>query len=81
MFGYHSANSEYYWHQGKPHWNLGNEIVHSSMYKTLLGPIRQRYEAHPTEVTQLPFFFGHVPQLSWVYGNLDYSFNKYHRHI
>lgn len=23
---------------------------------------------------------GYVPQLSWVYGNLDYSFNKYHRH-
>jgi hypothetical protein len=28
----------------------------------------------------MPFFFGHIPQLSWVYGNLDYSFNKYHRH-
>lgn len=28
----------------------------------------------------MPFFLGHIPQLSWVYGNLDYSFNKYHRH-
>ena len=28
----------------------------------------------------MPFYFGHIPQLSWVYGNLDYSFNKYHRH-
>lgn len=28
----------------------------------------------------MPFFFGHIPQLSWVYGNLDYSFNKHHRH-
>ena len=29
----------------------------------------------------MPFFFGHIPQLSWVYGNLDYSFHKKHRHI
>lgn len=29
----------------------------------------------------MPMYFGYVPQLSWVYGNLDYSFNKYHRHI
>lgn len=29
----------------------------------------------------MPFYFGHIPQLSWVYGNLDYSFNKTHRHI
>ena len=28
----------------------------------------------------MPFYFGHIPQLSWIYGNLDYSFNKYHRH-
>jgi hypothetical protein len=28
----------------------------------------------------MPYFLGHVPQFSWVYGNLDYSFNKYHRH-
>jgi hypothetical protein len=28
----------------------------------------------------MPYFLGHVPQTSWVYGNLDYSFNKYHRH-
>jgi hypothetical protein len=28
----------------------------------------------------MPFYLGHVPQTSWVYGNLDYSFNKYHRH-
>jgi len=29
----------------------------------------------------MPTYFGHIPQLSWVYGNLDYSFNKYQRHI
>lgn len=28
----------------------------------------------------MPYYLGHIPQLSWVYGNLDYSFNKYHRH-
>ena len=80
MFGYHSANSEYFWHQGKPHYNWGNEIIHSNMYKKL-NPLRQRYDPSPTEYQQAPFFFGHIPQLSWVYGNLDYSFNKYHRHI
>ena len=50
MFGYHSAQPEYYWHQGKPHWNLGNDIVHSNFYKSL-NPLRQRYEAHPTDYT------------------------------
>lgn len=80
MFGYHSSQPEYYWHQGKPHWDFGNKVVHSDLYKSL-NPLRQRYEAHPTDYTQAAFFFGHIPQLSWVYGNLDYSFNKYHRHI
>jgi len=28
----------------------------------------------------MPFFLGVVPQFYWVYGNLDYSFNKHHRH-
>lgn len=28
----------------------------------------------------MPFFLGMNPQISWVYGNLDYSFHKYHRH-
>lgn len=28
----------------------------------------------------MPYFLGHIPQLSWVYGNLDYSFNKHHRY-
>jgi len=77
---YQSANPEFYWHQGKPHWNLGNEIVHSNLYKKL-NPLRQQYEQSAAGYQQMPFFFGHIPQLSWVYGNLDYSFNKYHRHI
>ena len=57
---YHSANPEFYWQQGKPHWKLGNEIVHSDLYKKL-NPLRQRYEPHPTDYTQVPFFFGHIP--------------------
>ena len=40
MFGYHSAQPEYYWHQGKPHWNLGNDIVHSNFYYTFLGSLQ-----------------------------------------
>lgn len=45
-----------------------------------MNPLRQRYEYQHGEYQQMPFFFGHIPQLSWVYGNLDYSFAKYHRH-
>lgn len=29
----------------------------------------------------MPYFLGHVPQFNWIYGNLDYSFHKHHRHI
>lgn len=28
----------------------------------------------------MPFFLGLVPQIHWLYGNLDYSLNKTHRH-
>ena len=28
----------------------------------------------------MPWFLGVVPQFYWLYGNLDYSFKKYHRH-
>lgn len=28
----------------------------------------------------MPFYFGVVPEASWLYGNLDYSFNKHHKH-
>ena len=46
-----------------------------------MNPLRQNYDYQPNgELTQLPFYFGHIPQLSWLYGNLDYAFNKYHRH-
>ena len=76
---YSSALPEYYWHQGKPHYNWGNKFVHSDLYKKL-NPLRQNYDVVHGEYTQMPFYFGHIPQLSWVYGNLDYSFNKYHRH-
>jgi hypothetical protein len=49
------------------------------MYKKL-NPVRSRYEYTPGEMTQMPFYFSNVPESSWIYGNLDYSFNKYHRH-
>jgi hypothetical protein len=74
---YSSNMPEYYWQKG--HYNLGNKVIHSDLYKTL-NPIRARYEWSPNDYTQMPFFLGHVPQFNWVYGNLDYSFNKYHRH-
>jgi hypothetical protein len=74
---YSSNFPEYYWQKG--HYNLGNKIVHSDLYKSL-NPIRARYDYKPNDYSQMPFFLGHVPQTSWVYGNLDYSFNKYHRH-
>ena len=50
------------------------------MYKKFLNPIRQRFDYKPNEYSQMPFFLGLNPQVSWVYGNLDYSFHKYHRH-
>jgi len=28
----------------------------------------------------MPIFLGVVPQFFWLYGNLDYSFKKFHRH-
>lgn len=74
---YSSNVPEYYWQ--KRHYNIGNAIIHSDLYKTL-NPIRARYDFKPNEFQQMPYFLGHVPQFSWVYGNLDYSFNKYHRH-
>ena len=74
---YTAAAPEYF--SQKWHYNLGNKVIHSNLYKSI-NPIRQRYDFQPGEYTQMSFFFGHIPQLSWVYGNLDYSFNKYHRH-
>ena len=76
---YSSGPPEWYWHQGRPHWDWGNKFVHSDLYK-MLNPVRQRYEYAPGDFTQMPFYFGHIPAFSWIYGNLDYSLNKYHRH-
>jgi hypothetical protein len=74
---YSSNFPEYYWQKG--HYNLGNKVIHSDLYKKL-NPIRARYDYKPNDYSQMPFFLGHIPQFSWVYGNLDYSFHKYHRH-
>lgn len=78
QINFYSSNiPEYYWQKG--HYNLGNKIIHSDTYKTL-NPIRARYDYTPNDYSQMPYFLGHVPQFNWVYGNLDYSFNKYHKH-
>jgi hypothetical protein len=76
---YSSIFTEYYNQERKPHYNFGNKIVHSDLYKKF-NFIRARYDYTPNDYSQMPYYLGHIPQVSWVYGNLDYSFNKYHRH-
>ena len=68
---------EYYWQ--KTHYNWGNYVIHSDIYKKL-NPVRMKYEWGPGRETVMPFYFGVVPNFFWTYGNLDYSFHKYHRH-
>jgi hypothetical protein len=72
-----STSPEYYWQ--KPHYDLFNKLVHSNVYKTL-NPIRIKYDYEPGRLTQLPVFLGKVPEVSWLYGHLDYTYSKYHRH-
>jgi hypothetical protein len=67
---------EYYWQ--KPHYNLGNKIIHSDLYKKL-NPLRMTYDWQPHRETFMPWFLGVEPHAWWTYGNLDYSFKKYHR--
>ena len=74
---YSSITPEYYWQ--KSHYNLGNKIITSDLYKSM-NPIRARYDYCPGEFTQMAFYLGTVPQFSWVYGNLDYNMDKYHKH-
>jgi hypothetical protein len=73
---YSSIVPEYYWQ--KPHYNLGNKMITSDFYKSM-NPIRARYDYAPNEYTQMPFYLGMVPQFSWIYGNLDYTMDKYHK--
>lgn len=76
---YSAANLPEYYYQ-KPHYDLFNKIIHSSAYKKL-NPLRTRFDTQdPEMLTQMPTFLGKVPMNSWVYGHLDYSYNKYHRH-
>lgn len=74
---YSSNYPEYMWQ--KPHYNWGNKIIASDIYKKI-NPLRARYTYEPNDYSQMPFFMGVVPQSYWLYGNLDYSFNKHHRH-
>ena len=75
---FYSSNFPEYYYQ-KPHYDLGNSIIHSDVYKKL-NPIRARYDYKPNEYSQMPFYLGSIPQLNWLYGSLDYSFQKYHKH-
>ncbi|CAI2376796.1 unnamed protein product [Moneuplotes crassus] len=74
---YSNIHPEYY--KQKPHYDFANKIIHSSAYKKL-NPLRTYFDYQPERLSELPTFFGEIPQHSWLYGNLDYSFNKYHRH-
>ena len=74
---YSSTLPEYYWQ--KPHYNWGNAVIHSDIYKKI-NPIRARYDYNPNDYTQMPWYLGSVPQFNWLYGSLDYSFQKYHKH-
>lgn len=73
---YSSIAPEYYWQ--KPHYDLGNKIIHSDLYKAI-NPIRSRYDYSPNQYVQMPFYLGTVPQFWWLYGNLDYNMDKYHK--
>lgn len=74
---YGSINPEYYYQ--KPHYDFANKIIHSNFYKTV-NPLRTLYSYEPERLIQMPTYFSHYPQFSWLYGHLDYSFDKYHRH-
>jgi hypothetical protein len=74
---YGSIYPEYFYQ--KPHYDLANKLLHSSVYKKI-NPIRTYFDYQPGRLQQMPVFFSHVPQMSWLYGNLDYTYRKYHRH-
>ena len=75
---FYSSITPEYFHQ-KWHYNLGNQLVHNDLYKQL-NPIRTLNDSKPNEYTQTPYYLGLVPQATWVWGNLDYSYKKHHRH-
>ena len=74
---YSSVTPEYYWQ--KPHYNLGHKVITSDLYKKI-NPLRAKYDYNPNEYVQMPFYLGVVPQHWWLYGNLDYNMDKYHKH-
>lgn len=74
---YGSVTTEYLWQ--KPHYDLANKFLTSKVYKSI-NPLRTYYDYQPGRLTHQPMFLGHYPVASWLYGNLDYSYAKYHRH-
>lgn len=75
---FYASNYPEYFYQ-KPHYDFANKILHSSTYKKM-NPLRTYYDFHPERLVAMPTFFSHYPQFSWLYGNLDYSFKKAHKH-
>ena len=59
MINFNSSIHPEYFTQ-KTHYNWGNAVVHSSIYKKL-NPIRARYEYEPNEYSQMPWYLGSVP--------------------
>ena len=74
---YSNMYPEYFWQ--KPHYDFANKILHSNAYKAI-NPLRTYYDYQPERLVAMPTFLGQIPQMSWLYGNLDYSFQKFHRH-
>jgi hypothetical protein len=46
---FYSSNIPEYYTQ-KPHYNYGNAIIHSDLYKKM-NPLRQRYDYTPNDYT------------------------------
>jgi hypothetical protein len=74
---YGSVLPEY--HYQKPHYDFANKIIYSNLYKKM-NPLRTYRDFQTERLAELPKFFGQYPPHSWLYGHLDYSFHKYHRH-
>lgn len=55
---YSSNMPEYTWQKG--HYNLGNYIIHSDLYKKL-NIIRARYDYKPNDFSQMPSYLGCPP--------------------
>lgn len=75
---YQSNLPEYMWK--KPHFDFFNKIVHSDAYKKVV-PYHTPFYYQRKEDIDLPTYLnGRVPFKTWVWGNLDYTNEKLHKH-